>query len=49
VHWIVVKHMIRYLRGTLEYGLMYLGGDGVRLHRYLDLDWVGSTVDKKST
>jgi hypothetical protein len=31
VHWIVAKHVIRYLRGTMEYGLRYIGGDGVRL------------------
>jgi hypothetical protein len=49
VHWIVVKHVIRYLRGTVEYGLRYLGGDGVRLQRYLDSDWAESAVDRKST
>jgi hypothetical protein len=49
VHWIVVKHVIRYLRGTVEYGLRYLGGDGVRLQGYLDLDWAKSAVDRKST
>jgi hypothetical protein len=31
VHWIVMKHVLRYLRGTMEYGLRYLGGDGVDL------------------
>jgi len=49
VHWIVVKHVIRYLRGTVEYGLRYLGGDGVRLQGYLDSDWAESAVDRKST
>jgi hypothetical protein len=36
VHWIVVKHILIYLRGTLEYGLRYLGGDGVELQGYRD-------------
>jgi hypothetical protein len=31
VHWITMKHVLRYFRGTVEYGLRYLGGDGVRL------------------
>jgi hypothetical protein len=31
VHWIAVKHVLRDLRGTMEYELRYLGGDGVRL------------------
>jgi hypothetical protein len=39
----------RYLRGTMEYGLRYLGGDGVELQGYTDSDWEGSAVDKKST
>ena len=32
MHWIVAKHVLMYLRGTMEYGLRYLGGDGVDLH-----------------
>jgi hypothetical protein len=31
VHCLEVKHVLRYLRVTMEYGLRYLGGDGVRL------------------
>jgi hypothetical protein len=48
VHWIATKHVLRYLRGTLEYGLRYLGGYGVALHEYTDLYWVGSVVDINS-
>jgi hypothetical protein len=25
VHWIEVNHVLRYLRGAVEYGLNYLG------------------------
>jgi hypothetical protein len=38
VHWIATEHVLRYLRGTMEYGLRYLGGDGVRLQGYSDSD-----------
>jgi hypothetical protein len=49
VHWIATKHVLRYLRGTMEYGLRYLGGYGVELHGYIDSDWEGSAVERKST
>jgi hypothetical protein len=49
VHWIAAKHVLRYLRGTMEYGLRYVRGDGVQLQGYTDSDWAGSAVDRKST
>ena len=49
VHWMAAKHVLRYLRGTMEYGLDYRRGDGVSLIGYTDLDWTGSAVDRKST
>jgi hypothetical protein len=49
VHWVAAKHVLRYLRGTVGFGLRYVGGDGVRLHGYSDSDWAGSAVDRKST
>jgi hypothetical protein len=39
VHWVVAKHVLRYLCGTMDYGLDYLRGDGVRLVGYTDSDW----------
>eukprot|EP00253_Pinus_taeda_P010598 PITA_10598 len=47
-HWIGAKNLLRYLRGTITYGLRYIIGD-VRLHGYSNSDWVGSVVDRKST
>jgi hypothetical protein len=35
--------------GTIDYGLDYVCGDGVRLAGFTDLDWAGSVSDKKST
>jgi hypothetical protein len=49
VHWVATKHVLRYLHGTIEYGLSYIQGDGVKLMGYTDVEWVGNTVDRKST
>jgi hypothetical protein len=48
-HWIVAKHILRYLHGTLNYGLRYASNNDVQLHGFTDSDWVGSADDRKST
>ena len=48
IHWIGAKNLLRYLRGTITYGLRYTIRD-VRLLGYTDVDWAGSVVDRKST
>jgi hypothetical protein len=47
-HW-TTENILRYLRGTIEYGLRYAQGDGVKLMGYTNVDWAGNAVDKKST
>jgi hypothetical protein len=32
------KHVLKYLRGTIYYGLNYVHGDGFILMGYIDLD-----------
>ena len=49
VHWVAAKHVLRYLRGTIGYGLRYTSVEGVRLSGYIDSDWADSAVDQKST
>jgi hypothetical protein len=49
IHMVVVKHILRYVQGTIAYGLRYTSSEGVMLHGYTDSDWIGSTVDRKST
>ena len=49
VHWVAAKHVLRYLAGTMDYGLDYRRLDGVRLIGFMDSDWVGSVADWKST
>ena len=47
--WKVGKHVLRYLRGTSEYGIWCRRTDGVKLHGFTDADWAGSPSEKKST
>jgi hypothetical protein len=49
VHWIAAKHVLRYLHGTVGYGLRNVSDGEVKLQGYTDFDWVGSAVDWKST
>jgi hypothetical protein len=49
VHWMATTHMLRYLRGTVRYGLRYVSSGDVKLQGYADFDWAGSAVDLKST
>ena len=39
----------RYLQGTVDYGLDYRQGDGVKLAGYTDSDWAVCASNRKST
>jgi hypothetical protein len=45
IHMVAVKHILRYVWGTITYVLRYTSNGGVMLHGYTDSDWMGSTVD----
>jgi hypothetical protein len=49
VHWVAAKHVLRYLCGTVDYGLDYHRGDGFCLVGYTDSDWARCVSDRKST
>ena len=49
VHLVATKHVRRYLKGTLDYGLTYAADSDFRLCGYIDSDWAGSVEDRKST
>jgi hypothetical protein len=49
VHIVAAKHVMRYLKGTLDFGLSYNGDHDFRLCGYTDSDWAGSVSDRKST
>ncbi|GKA18489.1 hypothetical protein Tco_0698404 [Tanacetum coccineum] len=48
-HLIVVMRIFRYLKGTPSLGLWYPKCSGFDLREYLDSDYVGCNMDKKST
>ena len=49
VHWTTAKHILRYISGTMEYGLVYEHRGSVQLAGFIDVDWAGCVEDRKST
>jgi hypothetical protein len=49
VHLVAAKYVMRYLKGTIDYGLSYDGDHDFTLSGYTDADWAGSVSDRKST
>lgn len=47
-HYIALKRIVRYVKGTLKYVLNFTQGPLV-LHAYSDTNWAGDRVDRKST
>eukprot|EP00249_Psilotum_nudum_P020212 c27606_g1_i3 orf=185-694(+) len=50
-HWLAVKRILRYLKGTKKYALCYsrTSPDTFKLRVYSDADWVGEVDTRKST
>eukprot|EP00253_Pinus_taeda_P033479 PITA_33479 len=48
-HWAVAKHVLRYIQGTVDYGLLYTRSKDIRLSGFTNADWAGSSVDLRST
>ena len=48
-HMMEIKRIMRYLKGTEDYGLWYKIGGNFDLKVFTDADWVGSVDDRKST
>ena len=49
-HWKGVKRVLRYVQGTLDYGLMYSADDtSTTLTGYTDADWAGDLSTRRST
>lgn len=48
-HWNAVKRALRYLAGTVDYGICLRRGNSVSLHAFSDVDWAGDGDDYVST
>ena len=48
-HLIVEKHVLKYLKGTIDYVLRYVADCEFGLVGYTNSDWVGSVTYQKST
>ncbi|XP_031106128.1 uncharacterized protein LOC116010755 [Ipomoea triloba] len=47
--WCMLKRVIRYVKGTLHYGLHVTKSLSSELHAFSDSDWTGNPDDRKST
>ena len=45
VHWVVAKHVLHYLPGTVKYVLDYSRSDGIKLIGFIDSDWAGTVAN----
>ena len=48
-HWKALKHLFRYLRGTLDLIITYSADEDQGIVGYTDSDWVGDKGTRKST
>ena len=49
-HWVGMKRIFRYIKGTLDYGLVYTANDrNTTIIGYADADWAGDINTRKST
>ena len=49
IHLVGAKHVMRYLKGTLDYGLRYASNGEIKLHGFTDSDWARSAKYRKRT
>ena len=49
VHLIAAKHILRYLKGTIDYEIKYEANQKINLEGYVESDWAGSAITRKST
>ncbi|XP_039302787.1 secreted RxLR effector protein 161-like [Solenopsis invicta] len=49
VHWRAIKHVMKYLKGTIGFSLCYKGKSEDKLVGYCDSDYAGDLVSRRST
>ena len=48
-YWIALKHTLRYIKGMINYGIMYKGGGELEPIGYVDSDYAGCKNTRQST
>lgn len=48
-HWLAAKRVLRYVKGTINFGMFYKKGGNEELIGYTDSDYAGDLNDRKST
>ena len=48
-HWTAVKRILRYIAGTINFGLQFTRGGSIDCTGFSDADWAGDINDRKST
>nr|GEV49966.1 retrovirus-related Pol polyprotein from transposon TNT 1-94 [Tanacetum cinerariifolium] len=48
-HLKIAKRILRYIKGTVDYGMFYSTSEDFKLVGYSDSDWAGSKDDERST
>ena len=50
-HWLGIKKIFRYIKGTLDYGLKFEASSDkeFKLSEYADTNWAGDVTSRKST
>ena len=49
LHWKVAKQILRYVHGTITFGIHYAADFALDLIGFTDSDWAGNSIDRKST
>ncbi|KAL5828134.1 hypothetical protein ACOSQ4_019931 [Xanthoceras sorbifolium] len=49
IHLLAAKRILRYLQGTVDFGLFYRKGEKSELFRFTDSDYAGDLNDRRST
>ena len=49
IHLVAAKHVMRYLKCTLDYGHRYALDGETRLHGFAYSDWAGNDKDRNNT
>ncbi|KAL5549333.1 hypothetical protein UlMin_004564 [Ulmus minor] len=48
-HWAAVKRVLRYLKGTMDHGLLLRSHSSLALHAFADADYAGNKDNYSST